>query len=67
MQFSPTEKTYLWLDSFPLEGAEKRKLLEHAETPASLVKNFSQFRQILIDFGRESVYNTMQATLSDGG
>ncbi len=67
MQFSPNEKTYLWLDSFSLSVKEKRTLLTYAQTPSSIVKNFSQFRQIMIDFEKESVYNSMQGTLRDGG
>ncbi len=67
MQWTPEEKGYIWLDSFPLSVREKKKLLTEAGNSVNLVKNFSKFRQILIDFRKESVYNTMQSTLTDGG
>ncbi len=67
MQWTSEEKGYIWLDSFPLSVKEKKKLLAEAENSVNLVKNFSKFRQILIDFRKESVYNTMQSSLTDGG
>lgn len=60
-------KSYIWLDSFPLEASEKRKLLAEAGSPTALVKKFSDHRETLIKFGKESVYNNMLASLSDGG
>ncbi len=67
MTLTPEEKGYLWLDSFPLDLKEKQKLLLSAGNSASLVRKFSEFRRLLIDFQKESVYNTMRETLTDGG
>ncbi len=65
--FSPTEKSYIWLDSFPLEDSEKRKLLALAGSAVALVKDFPRFQETLIKWGKESVYNNMSCSLSDGG
>lgn len=67
MTLTATEKTYIWLNSFPLTEGEKRKLLLAAKEPTQLLRNFSSFRAEMINFGKESVYNNMQSTLSDGG
>lgn len=66
-QLSSTEKSYIWLDSFPLEPSEKRKLLEEAGSPCKLVKQFENFAPFLIKWGKESVYNTMRGSLQDDG
>lgn len=65
--YTADEKTYLWLDSFPLEPNEKRALLSAAGEPKRLLKEFSLFRELLIKRKKESVYNSMRASLSDGG
>ena len=44
MQFTFAERAYIWLDSFPLEGAFKRKLLRLAGDAATLAKNFENFK-----------------------
>lgn len=67
MELTRTEKSYIWLDSFPLTDAEKRKLLSSAHSAVELLRNFSSFKQLLIEFGKESVYNSMSESLSDGG
>jgi len=67
MEWTSEEKGYIWLDSFPLDGKEKKKLLAAAGSSVNLVRNFSEFRRLLIDFRKESVYNTMQSSLTDGG
>ncbi|MBQ8657559.1 MAG: DNA-protecting protein DprA [Clostridia bacterium] len=67
MKLTPEEKAYLWLNSFPLDLKEKQKLLLSAGNSADLVRKFSEFRRLLIDFQKESVYNTMRETLTDGG
>ena len=67
MTLTATEKSYIWLNSFPLTEGEKRKLLALAEDAVALVRNFPTFQSEMIKFGKESVYNNMQATLSDGG
>ncbi len=67
MQLSATEKSYIWLDSFPLEPSEKRKLLEDAGSACKLVKEFQRFADFLIKRGKESVYNNMRQSLEDDG
>ena len=67
MQLSATEKSYIWLDSFPLEPSEKRKLLEDAGSACKLVKEFPRFADFLIKRGKESVYNNMRQSLEDDG
>ena len=65
--YTADEKTYLWLDSFPLEAREKRALLTAAGEPKRLLKEFSLFQGELIKRKKESVYNSMCASLTDGG
>ena len=67
MQYTSEEKSYIWLDSFPLENSEKRRLLKKAGNGVALIRNFGDFRSDLIDFKKESVYNNMVASLSDNG
>lgn len=67
MEFTGTEKSYIWLDSFDLNEGEKRKLLSVAGSPVALVRDFEKFQPYLIDFGKESVYNNMRRSLNDGG
>ena len=67
MQLSASEKSYIWLDSFPLEQSEKRKLLEEAGSACKIVKEFDRFADFLIKRGKESVYNNMCRSLKDGG
>lgn len=67
MQFSSEERAYIWLDSFPLDEGEKRKLLSKAGSAVGLVKNLEKFKDLAVGFGKESVYNTMQKSLLDGG
>lgn len=66
-QLTATEKSYIWLDSFALEQSEKRKLLDEAKNPCRLVKEFENFASFLIKREKESVYNSMRASLQDGG
>ncbi len=65
--YSPTEKAYIWLDSFPLEGAFKRMLLKEAGSPVSLVKNFSRLLPLFTKHNRKGNYAEMEKTLLDGG
>ena len=67
MEYSPEEKVYIWLDSFPLEEREKRRLLSKAGSPRALTREFALFRESLIKSAGESVYNNMLRSLSDGG
>jgi predicted Rossmann fold nucleotide-binding protein DprA/Smf involved in DNA uptake len=65
--YTTDEKTYLWLDSFALETQEKHALLAAAGEAKRLIKELPLFRDFLIKRGKESVYNSMCASLSDGG
>ena len=65
--FTAEERSYIWLDSFPLNETEKRKLLKSAGSAVAIVKKLSEFKPLLIEFKKESVYNTMQASLLDNG
>lgn len=67
MELTRTEKSYIWLDSFALTDSEKRKLLSSSASAVELLENFSSFKPFLVEFGKESVYNTMSSSLSDGG
>ncbi len=67
MEFSAQEKSYIWLDSFPLDEGEKRKLLKAAGSAVALVRGFENFKTLLIDFQKENVYNNMRLTLQDDG
>ena len=67
MEFSAQEKSYIWLDSFPLDEGEKRKLLAAAGSATALVRGFENFKGLLIDFQKENVYNNMRRSLDDGG
>ena len=67
MEYSPEEKVYIWLDSFPLEEREKRRLLSESGSPRALTREFALFRESLIKSAGESVYNNMLRSLSDGG
>ena len=67
MELTRTEKSYIWLDSFALTDSEKRKLLSSSDSAVGLLKNFSSFKPLLVEFGKENVYNTMSSSLSDGG
>ena len=67
LAFSAEEKSYIWLDSFELNETEKRKLLQKAGSALAIVKKLSEFKPLLIEFKKESVYNTMQSSLTDGG
>lgn len=67
MEYSPAEKVYIWLDSFPLDFGEKRRLLSEAGSPAALTRDFFRFEKSLIKSAGESVYNNMLRSLRDGG
>ena len=66
MELTRTEKLHIWLDSFALTDSEKRKLLSSSASAVELWENFSSFKPFLVEFGKESVYNTMSSSLSDG-
>ena len=67
MEYSSEERACIWLDSFPLDKGTERRLLEGAGSAAALVRRFPEFREIVVKSARESVYNNMLASLSDGG
>ena len=56
MEFSAQEKSYIWLDSFPLEESEKRKLLAVAVSPVALVKGLENFKDMFVDFKKQDVF-----------
>lgn len=66
MEYSPEEKVYIWLDSFPLEEREKRRLLSEAGSPRALTREFALFRESLIKSAGESVYNNMLRSFRTG-
>lgn len=67
MKLTGIEKSYIWLDSFALTDGEKRALLSRSESAVWLLKNFSSFKPLLVEFGKENVYNSMLSSLCDGG
>lgn len=67
MQLTFAERAYIWLDSFPLETAFKRKLLKFAGDAATLAKNFSNFQAEFVKAEKREEYHKMEQTLRDGG
>lgn len=67
MEFSAQEKSYIWLDSFPLEESEKRKLLAIAVSPVALVKGLENFKDMFVDFKKQDVFQKMLCSLKDNG
>ena len=63
---SAVQKSYLWLDSFPLERTEKHALIKAAGGVVSLVKRFAEVANPLLPKKAETVA-AMQASLQDGG
>ena len=61
------QKIYIWLDSFPLDEQEKRRLLKEAEEPKTLLKKLPEIFPKAVKTGKESVYKNMLASLSDDG
>lgn len=66
MALTATQKSYLWLDSFPLERTEKHALLRAAGDVVSLVKRFGEVAKSLLA-KKADVYQAMCASLQDGG
>lgn len=60
--WSQEEKCLLWLDSFPLEPAVKRRLLQTAGGATKLVKGFSAFEK---EFSDGETFLRMRETLAD--
>ena len=67
MQFSATEKVYIWLDFFDLEETERRNLLRLADSPVKLVKNFAAYQSYFKERAKEPVFEEMYASLCDNG
>lgn len=67
MELSAQEKSYIWLDSFPLTDSEKRKILERATSIVAVVKNFSLLQDLFEEFSKRDLFEKMQKTLLDGG
>lgn len=66
MALSSLQKSYLWLDSFPLERAEKHALIKAAGGVVALVKGFEGAARGLLPKKAE-LYEVMRASLEDGG
>ncbi len=67
MDYSAEERALVWLDSFPLDAGEKRRMLRETGSAVRLVRSFADFREETIKSAGECVYNSMLASLSDGG
>ena len=68
MEFSAQEKSYIWLDSFPLSDVQKRKILTVCDSPIDVVKKFSSLKPLFDEFSEVELFEKMQATLkNDGG
>lgn len=65
--FKGDARIHLWLDTFPLEAQEKRQLLKKAGTPRRLLTDLEEIFRAVIKADKESVYNSMAASLVDGG
>jgi DNA processing protein len=63
MELSAQEKSYIWLDSFPLEEGEKRKLLHACGSAVELVKNFSSTKELFVAFSKLDIFEKMLKTL----
>ena len=63
---SAVQKSYLWLDSFPLERTEKHALIKAAGGVVPLVKRFAEVAQTPLAKKAET-YAAMNASLQDGG
>ena len=66
MAYSAEEKSYIWLDSFPIEPSQKNKWLGD-KSPVWLVKNFADQKPFLDGLGKVDLFDKMSATLQDGG
>ncbi len=64
--WTATERSYIWLDSFPLDATEKNALIEEAGGVIPLVKNFSSFRNRFLQKGRRELFERMEETLHGG-
>ncbi len=68
MEFSAQEKSYIWLDSFPLSDVQKRKILSVCSSAIDVVKEFSKLKPLFDEFSDPELFKKMQATLkSDSG
>ena len=63
MEFSAQEKSYIWLDSFPLSDVQKRKILTVCESVVEVVKNFSSLKPLFDEFSEAELFEKMQASL----
>ena len=66
MTYSAEEKSYIWLDSFPIEPLQKNKWLGK-NSPVWLVKRFAEQKPFLDGLGKGDLYERMAATLQDNG
>ena len=63
MEFSAQEKSYIWLDSFPLSDVQKRKILAVFNSAVDVVKKFSSLKPLFDEFAEAELFEKMQASL----
>lgn len=63
--YSPEERALIWLDSFPLDGGVKRRLLNVAGSGVRLVRAFPEAAASAV--ADEGLREKMLSSLSDGG
>lgn len=66
MEFTAEDKVYIWLDSFPLQEGEKRKLLKVAKTPNGLCARFDECFSSVFAEKKQDVFSKMRSSLSNG-
>ncbi|MGN1061691.1 MAG: DNA-processing protein DprA [Candidatus Scatosoma sp.] len=63
--YSAEERSFLWLDAFPLSLAEKNALLVQAGCAVHLVKNCAEILEKTVKEDKSGVYNDMVDSLKD--
>lgn len=61
------EKSYLWLDSFPIAPAEKNALVAEAGGAVNLVRTFAAFESCFVQKGKAELYRNMLDSLRGDG
>lgn len=66
MRYTQEEIAYIWFDSFfDANSALKFKILEEAGDALNFALNIDKFSDLLIKSGKDGVYNTINASLTD--
>ena len=63
--YSAEERSYLWLDAFPLPTREKNALIEKAGSAVRLVKNCAEILEKTVKEKKSGVYNDMVESLKN--